>query len=82
MDRCNSHLILYACVLGRSVQVSPTKALELEITCDNTIEELYLGGEPVTISSNSWDETNTVQVPAGVGLIAVKCYDGGVKYSL
>ena len=54
------------------------KTVELSITADNEILELYFDGKPVNVEQAEWPVVRKVEMPVRTTTIAVKCRDTGV----
>lgn len=57
------------------------KTVELSITADNQILELYFDGKPVNVQQADWNVVRKVSFPIRTRTIAVKCLDTGVSLS-
>ena len=53
-------------------------SVDLSITADNYIIELYFDGKPVSFAAGEWTSVRKVSMPTRTRTIAVKCQDTGV----
>lgn len=67
-------IVVLASCLGK-------KTVELSITADNQILELYFDGKPVNVQQADWNVVRKVSFPIRTRTIAVKCLDTGVSLS-
>lgn len=56
-----------------------TESVDLSITADNQILEVYFDGKRVPVAAGEWTQVRKVAMPTRTRTIAVKCLDQGVS---
>jgi hypothetical protein len=54
-------------------------SVDLSLTADNKIVELYFDGKRVTVEDAEWTRVRKVSMPKRTRTIAIKCLDTGVS---
>ena len=54
-------------------------SVDLSLTADNKIVELYFDGKRVTVEDAEWTRVRKVSMPKRTRVIAIKCLDTGVS---
>jgi hypothetical protein len=64
-------------------EVDNKRTVQMNITVDDQLLELYVDGVLMNVTTNSWDDVRTVDIPADTKLIAVMGRNfGGVSILL